>query len=66
MFEGQLLYNLYSGKEKYLRLFYTQMGPVLENAGLRAKSHEWSSEKAKEEYMDILSRFSKKIKEETA
>jgi len=66
MFEGQLLYNLYSGKEKYLRLFYTQMGPVLENAGLRAKSHEWSSEKAKEEYMDILSKFSKKIKEETA
>ena len=44
MFEGQLMFNLYAGKEKYLKLFYPQMGPMLENAGLMAKSHHWGSE----------------------
>lgn len=63
MFEGQLMYNLYDGKEKYLKLFYSQAEPVLEKAGLMAKSHEWSSETEKEEYMDILAKFERKIRE---
>lgn len=65
MFEGQLMYNLFMGKEKYLRLYYHQVEPVLENAALMAKSHNWESESAKEEYMDIVAKFAKKIKEET-
>ena len=54
MFEGQLMYNLYH-----------QVEPVLENAALMAKSHNWECEQAKEEYMDIVAKFAKKIKEET-
>jgi len=65
MFEGQLMYNLYAGKEKYLKLFYHQMGPMLENAGLMAKSHHWGSEEERTEYMDIIAKFAQKIKEET-
>ena len=65
MFEGQLMCNLYMGKEKYLRLFYHQMMPVLEKAALMAKSHEGRSDEEKNEYMDIIAKFAKKIKEET-
>ena len=65
MFEGQLMYNLFMGKEKYLKLYYHQVEPVLENAALLAKSHCWECEQAKEEYMDIVAKFAKKIKEET-
>ena len=65
MFEGQLMFNLYSGKEKYLKLFYPQMGPVLEKAGLMAKAHKWASDEEKNEYMDIIAKFAQKIKEET-
>ena len=65
MFEGQLMCNLYMGKEKYLKLFYHQMMPVLEKAALMAKSHEWRSDEEKNEYMDIVAKFAKKIKEET-
>lgn len=65
MFEGQLMFNLYAGKEKYLKLFYHQMGPVLEKAGLMAKSHEWGSQQEKDEYMDIVAKFAQKIKEDT-
>lgn len=64
MFEGQLMFNLYDGKEKYLKLFYTQVEPVLEKAGLMSKTHQWSSEEEKEEYMDVLARFERKIREE--
>lgn len=63
MFEGQLMYNLYDGKEKYLKLFYSQVEPVLEKAGLMAKSHQWSSEEEKNEYMDVLAKFERKIRE---
>ena len=66
MFEGQLMFNLYKGKEKYLRMFYTQMGPMLEKAGLMAKCHEFGSKEEKDEYMSVISKFAKKIKEETA
>ena len=65
MFEGQLMFNLYKGKEKYLRMFYTQMGPMLEKAGLMAKCHEFGSKEEKDEYMSVISKFAKKIKEET-
>ena len=65
MFEGQLMFNLYKGKEKYLKLFYTQMGPVLEKAGLMAKCHQFGSDEEKEEYMSIITQFAQKIKEET-
>ena len=65
MFEGQLMFNLYAGKEKYLRLFYTQMEPVLEKAGIMAKAHHWASEDEKNEYIDIVAKFAQKIKEET-
>lgn len=64
MFEGQLMFNLFFGKEKYLKLFYSQMGPVLERAGLMAKGHQWTSDDAKNEYMDIIAKFAQKIKEE--
>lgn len=59
------MYNLYAGKEKYLKLFYQQMRPMLENAGLMAKSHHWGSEEERTEYMDIIAKFAQKIKEET-
>ena len=65
MFEGQLMFNLCMGKEKYLKLFYHQMEPVLENAAVMAKSHNWSSQEQKEEYLDVVANFSRKIKEET-
>ena len=64
MFEGQLMFNLYAGKEKYLKLFYAQMRPMLEKAGLMAKAHNWGSEEEKNEYMDIIARFAQKIKED--
>lgn len=64
MFEGQLMYNLYDGKEKYLKLFYSQVEPVLEKAGLMAKTHEWSSDSERDEYMEVIEKFGHKIKEE--
>jgi hypothetical protein len=66
MFEGQLMFNLYNGKEKYLRLFYPQMSNVLEKAEDMAKCHHFSSEEDKREYITIISKFAEKIKEETA
>ncbi len=66
MFEGQLMFNLYKGKEKYLRLFYPQMSNVLEKAGTMAKCHHFDSEDGKQEYISIISKFAQKIKEETA
>lgn len=66
MFEGQLMFNLYNGKEKYLKLFYPQMSNVLEKAGDMAKCHHFNSEDAKNEYITIITKFAEKIKEETA
>ena len=66
MFEGQLMFNLYKGKEKYLRLFYPQMSNVLEKAETMAECHHFDSEDDKNEYITIISKFAQKIKEETA
>ena len=41
------------------------MEPVLENAAVMAKSHNWNSQEQKEEYLDVVANFSRKIKEET-
>ena len=66
MFEGQLMFNLYKGKEKYLRLFYPQMSGVLEKAEILAKCHHFNSEDEKQEYLTVITKFAQKIKEETA
>lgn len=65
MFEGQLMFNLYKGKEKYLKLFYPQMSNVLEKAGIMAKCHEFGSNEEKEEYLSVITKFAQKIKEAT-
>ena len=64
MFEGQLMFNLYNAKPKYLCQFYKQAEEMLGKAEKALLSHEWECEKAKQEYLDIFGSFLKKVREE--
>ncbi|MBR6242772.1 MAG: hypothetical protein IKQ90_04680 [Ruminococcus sp.] len=64
MFEGQLMYNLYNAKPKYLCQFYKEAGEMLRKAEKALLTHEWESEESKNEYLDIFTSFLNKIKEE--
>ena len=66
MFEGQLMFNLYNGKEKYLKLFYDELLPIIEQAELSAIGRVWSSNDEKTEYLKIASAFKHKIAEAKA
>ncbi|MBR7088440.1 MAG: hypothetical protein IKI38_03705 [Mogibacterium sp.] len=63
LYEGQLMTSLFNAKEKYLRLRYDDIAPILSKAELSALSHEWQSADEKSEYLRTVEAFISRIKE---
>ena len=63
LYEGQLMTSLYNAKEKYLRLRYDDIAPILSKAELSALSHEWQSADEKSEYLRTVEAFISRIRE---
>ena len=61
LYDGQLMSTLYGSKEKYLRLFYDDITPILEHAEVEALRRVWSSDEERTEYLKIAEAFKEKI-----
>lgn len=61
LFDGQLMENLYAGKEKYLCRRYDDIEKLLVNAELKALAYSWADEGSKEDYLKTIAAFSQRI-----